>query len=77
MSQVFVIPDTILERSGWYCSVVKSDMLGVEYIAMHFVAPAQYDEDGCRLPAPLEGLWYHAAGENVGSAVVFNHTFYL
>ena len=77
MSQVFVIPDTILERSGWYQSGIKRDILGVEYVVMHLVAPAEYDEAGNRLPAPFEGLWYHESGENVGNAVVFNHTFYL
>ena len=68
-----VIPDTILEREGWYDSGFTTDSEGIQYVIMHYVAPAAYDESGNRLPPPGEGLSYHKAGESVGNSVVYYH----
>jgi len=64
-----VMPDTVLEKDGWYDSGFATDSNG-QYVVMHYVSPAEYDQLGNRLPPPGEGLWYHRAGENVGDAVV-------
>lgn len=60
----------ILKKEGWYSSGFSMDSEGVQYAVMQFVAPAEYDKAGNRLPPPGEGLWYHRAGESVGDAVV-------